>query len=176
MPCSRRSFERRAKRIVVSQRFQIGIVSRESAVFRVQCDGAFEVRDGLRVLVALRVRDGEHVDGVVVIRILVADETQVRDRLVVLPAVDGKRRGVQTLVDGLRRGFLLRRLALTDIQVKTNAFVKLAFLRILTQDRLQQAGRLLIRVTLQRFESSLVQRDRLEIGLPSLWRARLRTR
>lgn len=176
MTCSRRSFERRAKRIVVSQRFQIGIVSRERAIFGVQSDGAFEMGDGFRVFVALRMSDGEHVDGVVVIWIFVTDKTQVRDRLVVLPAIDGKRRGVETLVDRLRRGFLLRGLALTDIQVKTNALVKLALLRVLPQNRFQQAGRLLVCVTLQCFEPPLVKRDRLEIGLSPLWGGRLGTR
>ena len=41
--------------------------------------------DRLGVLAALRVRDGEHVEGVIVVGILVAHQAQVRDRLVVRP-------------------------------------------------------------------------------------------
>ena len=60
--------------------------------------------DGFGVFAALGVRDGEHVERVVVVGILVAHQAQVRDRLVVVAAVDGERRRVQPLVDGLRRG------------------------------------------------------------------------
>ena len=100
-----RRFERRAKRIVVAQRLEIGIVPGQRAVFRVEGDGALEMGDGFGMLVALRVGDGQHVEGVVVVGILVAHQAQVRDRLIVLPAVDGERRGIEPFVDGLRRGF-----------------------------------------------------------------------
>ena len=79
----RRRFERGAERLVVAQRFEIGIAPGERAVLGVQRDGALEVRDRLGMLAALGVGDGQHVEGVVVVRILVADQPQVRDRLVV---------------------------------------------------------------------------------------------
>jgi hypothetical protein len=88
LTCSSRSFERSAKRIVISQRLQIRIVPRERAIFGVQRDRSFEMRDRLRVLVALSVGDGKHVDGVVVIGIFVANEAEMCDRLIVLAAVD----------------------------------------------------------------------------------------
>ena len=88
--------------IVVAERLEIRIVSGEGAVLRVERDGAFEMRDGLGVLAALRVGDGEHVEGVVVVGVFVAHEAQMCDRLVVLSAVDGERRRVQAFVDGLR--------------------------------------------------------------------------
>jgi hypothetical protein len=84
------------------QRLEIRIVPCEGAVLRVERDGAFEMRDRLGVLVPLSVRDGEHVDGVVVVGVFVAHEAKMCDRLVVLSAVDGERRRVQALVDGLR--------------------------------------------------------------------------
>ena len=98
------------------------------------------MRDRLGVLAALRVRDGEHVERVVVVGILVADEAQVRDRLVVAAAVDGERRGVETLVDRLRRGFARRGLTLADVQIQPDALVQLLFLGILAEHRLE-AGR-----------------------------------
>jgi hypothetical protein len=114
----RRGLERGAERIVVAKRLEIRIVAGEGAIFRVQSDRTLEVRDGFSMLVTLGVRDGEHVDRVIVVGILVADEAQMRDRLVVLPAVDGERRRVEALVDGLRRGLLVRCLPLTDVEVE----------------------------------------------------------
>jgi hypothetical protein len=160
----RRGFERGAERIVVAQGFEVRIVAGEGAVFGIQGYRALEVGDGFGVFVALCVRDGEHVNRVIVVGILVADQAQMRDGLVVLPAVDGQGRGVQTFVDGLRGGFFLRRLALTDVQVEPHPLVKLLFLRILAKDRFQEVGRLLIGVPLQGFQAALIQRDRLEIG------------
>ena len=96
----------------------------------VEGDRSLEMGDGFGVFVALRVRDGQHVERVIVVRIFVAHETQVRNRLVVLPAVDGERRRVESLVDRLRRGLALRRLPLADIQVEPYALVQLLLLRI----------------------------------------------
>ena len=96
--------ERRAERFVVAQRLEVGIVARERTILRVERDGAFEMRDRFGVLVPLGVGDGEHVERVVVVGILVAHEAQVRERLVVRAAVDRERRRVEPLVDGLRRG------------------------------------------------------------------------
>ena len=75
--------------------------------------------------IALRVGHREHVDGVVVVGILVADQAQMRDRLIVLAAVDRQRGGVQPFFDRLRRRFAVRRLTLTDVQVEPYAFVQL---------------------------------------------------
>src|SRR5919204_6321707 len=73
----RRRFERRTKRIVAAQRFEIGIGTRQRAVLGVQGDGPFEMRDGFSRLVALRVRDGKHVQRVVVVGIFVADQSEM---------------------------------------------------------------------------------------------------
>ena len=68
---------------------------------------------------------------VVVVGVFVANQAQMRDRLVVLAAVDRERRGVEPLVDGLRRGFARRRLALADVQVQPDALVQFLLLGIL---------------------------------------------
>lgn len=173
-----RGFERGAERLVVAQGFEIGIVAGEGAVFGIQGYRALQVRDGFGVLVALCVRHGEHVNRVIVVGIFVADQAQMRDGLVVLPTVDGEGRGVQAFIDGLGCGFLLRRLALTDVEVEPDPLVKLLFLRIQAKDRFQEACRLLICVPLQGFEAPLIQCDRLKIGGSPLWsrlyRCRLR--
>ena len=91
--------ERRPERVVAAQRLEVRVAPGEGAVLGVECDGALEVCDGFGVFAALRVRDREHVERVVVVGIFVADEPQVRDRLIVAAAVDGERRRVQAFVD-----------------------------------------------------------------------------
>src|SRR4029077_8889894 len=102
----------------------------------VEGDGTLEMGDRLRMLVALRMGDRQHVDRVVVVGILVANQTQMRDRLIVLAAVDGEGRRIEALVDRLRRGFALGRLALADIEVESNALVQFLFLGVYAKDRL----------------------------------------
>ena len=169
-----RRFERRAKRFVVAQRLEIGVISRERAIFRIQRDRAFEVRHGFGVLLALRVSDGEHVDRMIVVGILVAHEPQVRDRLIVLPAVDRQGRRVQPLVDRLGRRFTLRRLTLADIEIQPDALVQLLLFGVLTKDSLEQVGRLRVRVALERLEPPLVERNGLDIRGTALGRGRRR--
>ena len=73
----------------------------------------------------LGVRDGEHVERVIVVRILVADQPQVEERLVVVAAVDRERRRIEALVDRLRRGLPRQHLTLADVQVEADALVQL---------------------------------------------------
>lgn len=53
---------------------------------------------------------------------------------------------------------------LADVQVQADSLVEFFFLWIRPQHRFQQSCRGLIVVPLERFQSALVQRDRLEIG------------
>ena len=71
--------ERRRGTLVVAQRLEVGVASGERAVLGVQRDRALEVRDRFGVLAALGVGDRQHVERVVVVGILVADQPQVRD-------------------------------------------------------------------------------------------------
>src|SRR5690348_12991471 len=96
-------FERRAKRVVIVQRLQVGVVFREPAVFRVDRYRAFEVRDGFGELPALRVSDRQHVQRVIVVGVFIPDKTQIDEGIVVVAAVDGERRGIKALLEGLRR-------------------------------------------------------------------------
>ena len=61
------------------------------------------------VLVTLRVRNGEHVDGVVVVGILVAHQAEMRDRPVVLAAGERERRGLEARGDRRRASPARRR-------------------------------------------------------------------
>jgi hypothetical protein len=128
------------------------------------------VRYGLGVLVPLGMGDGKHVERVIVVGILVANQAQVRDGLVVLAAVDCERGGVQTFGHGLRRVFALRSLSLADIQVETDALVKLLLVRVLPEHTLECVYRRAIVMTLKGFEPTLVKRDRLEVGRSPLRR------
>ena len=77
-------------------------MARQGAVLSIQRNGAFEVRDRFGMLVALRVSDREHVERVVVVGVLVANEAKVCDGFVVASAVERQRGRVQPLVNGLR--------------------------------------------------------------------------
>ena len=116
--------------------------------------------------------DGEHIERVVVVGIFVANEAEMRDGLIVLPAVDGERRGVEPLVDCLWRRFAGRGLPLADVQVQADAFEELLLIRKLTQHRLEQPGRLVVRMALQRLEPPFINRDRFEVCRSPLRRRR----
>ena len=83
--------ERHPERFVVRAAARGPDRSSPGAVFGVQRDRPLEVRQGFGVLAALRMRDREHVERVIVVRIFVADQPQVSDRLIVLAAVDRQR-------------------------------------------------------------------------------------
>ena len=103
-------------------------------------DRALEVGDRLDVFAALGVGDGQHVERVIVVGVLVAHQTEVRQGLVVPAAVDRERRREQPLVDGLRRRFLAGRLALTDVQVQPDPLVQLLFLGVLSAARTRRGA------------------------------------
>src|SRR5437667_7319283 len=130
------------------------------------------MRNRLGVLVPLSMGYGEHVDGVIVVRVFVAHEAKMSDRLVVLSAVDRKRRRVQALVDGLRIWNSRCRLALADIEVEPNPFVQFLLFGILAQHRFQNGGSLTVIVSLERLDTALVQSHRFKVGRSSLraWR------
>src|SRR5204862_6451253 len=87
----RRRIQGAAERIVTAKGLEVGIGTREPAVFGIQRDRAFEMRNRFGRFTALRVRDGQHVESVIVIGIFVANESQVGDSLIVLATVDRKR-------------------------------------------------------------------------------------
>src|SRR5437867_318232 len=93
-----RRLERRAKRFVVAKRLEIGVASGKPAVLGVHGYRALQVGHGLGVLTTLSVSDCQHVQGVIVVGILVTHQPEVRNGLVVFAAVDGERRGVKTLL------------------------------------------------------------------------------
>src|SRR2546422_11614869 len=86
-----RSLQGRAKGGVGSNRLQVRVASGEGAVFRVERDRTLQVGDRFSVLAALRVRDREHVERMIVVGIFIAHESEMRDRLIVLAAVDSER-------------------------------------------------------------------------------------
>jgi hypothetical protein len=152
----RRRFECRRERVVGPEGIEIGIGAGQSAILGIQGYRAFHVRDGFSQLAALCVGDGEHVQRVVIVRILVSNETEVRDRFVVPAAVQRDRGSVKTLLDGLRDRLVVRRLFATDVQIQPDAFVQFLFIGILPEDRLESVGGAGIIVSLEMFEALLV--------------------
>jgi len=165
---------RRPERIVIAEGLEIGIVAGERPIFRVQCNRALQVSDRFCMLVPLGMGDSEHVEGVVVIGILIADQAEMGDGLIVLTTIDRERCRVQALVDGLRRCFSLRRLSLTDIEIQPNPLVQFLFFGVLPENGFEQADGFGVGVPLKCLEPSLIDSDGLEIGRTPLRRSRLR--
>ena len=164
--------ERRAERVVAGQRLEVGVAAGQRPVLRVERNGPLEMGDSLRQFAPLRVCDGNHVERVVVVRVLVAHQPQMGEGLVVAAAVDGQRRGVEPLVDGLRSRILRRRLPGADVQVEADAFVQFLLFRVEPQDRLEQRRGAPIVVFLDRSQPTFVQGDRLDVGGAPLGRGR----
>jgi hypothetical protein len=158
-----RGVKRCPERVVSAERLEIRVALRQRTIFRVKRDGAFEMCDRLGRLAALGMSDREHIERVIVVWIFVADEPQIRERLIVTAAIDGKRRRVQALFLRSRRRFFRRRLSLADVQIEPHPFVQLLFLRVLPQHRFEQRSRAAKVVSLERLQAALVERDSLDI-------------
>ena len=90
--------------------------------------------NGFGMVATLGMGHRQHVEGVIVIGIFVPHQVEVRDGLVVPPAIDGEGRRVQAFVDGLRRRLTGRDMPLADVQVEADALLELFFVGILAQD------------------------------------------
>ena len=104
----------------------------------------------------------------VVVWILVANQAEMGDGLIVLPAVDGQRGRVQPFFDRLRRVFTGRDLPLADVQIEAHAFKKLLLVWKLGEHRFEQLRGPGVIVVLKRFQPLLVDGNRLEICRASL--------
>src|ERR1700746_1966619 len=69
-----RRLESGAKGVVFAQRIEVRIGPREGAILRIYRDCTLDVCDGLGELAALRVRNGEHIQRVIVVRIFIPNE------------------------------------------------------------------------------------------------------
>jgi hypothetical protein len=117
------------KHLVFLEGLQVGIALREGPVLWIECDGPCEMRHRFGMLAALRVGDREHVQRVVIVWILVPDESEMHECFVVPLPVDGKCGSVEPLSDALRRSFSRGDLARTDVQIKPGALEEFLFLR-----------------------------------------------
>lgn len=86
------------------KRLEIRISTRARAILRVDRDGSLQVGYRFGMFAALRVRNSQHVKRVVVVGVLVANESQMGNRFVVASAVDRECRGVEPFFNRLRRG------------------------------------------------------------------------
>jgi hypothetical protein len=163
-PVSNLRFQGAMKGLVVVKRFKVGVATGKCPIFRIQRNCSLEMRDRLDMFSALSVCDGEHVQSVVVVRILVADEPEMRNGFIVPTAVQCKRRGVQPLLQGLRIGLGRRGVPLADVQIQPDPFMELALIWEGCEETLEQLERAAIIVTLERFETLLIDRDGLGIG------------
>lgn len=122
------------------------------------------MRQSLGMITALRMRDSQHVQSVVVVRVFVAYEAQVSNCVVVAAFVDRQRGGIQTLVDRLGRGSLGRGLAATNVQVEPHAFVELLLLREAAQHRFEELLGFFIAMALDGLNALLVDRYGFDVG------------
>ena len=82
---------RRAECLVPAKRLEVSIGPGKRPILRVERDGSFQMGHGFGQIAALGMGDGQHVQRVIVVGILVADQTELGNRLVVAPAVDRDR-------------------------------------------------------------------------------------
>jgi hypothetical protein len=152
------------KGLVVVKRFKVGVSAGKCPIFRIQRNCALEMRDRFDMLPTLSMCNGEHVQSVVVVRVLVADEPEMRNGFIVPTAVQCQRRGVQPLLKGLRIGPGRRGVPLADVQVQPDPLMELTLIRERCEEVLEQLEGAAIIVTLERFETLLINRDSLGVG------------
>jgi hypothetical protein len=140
-PVSHVGFQGAMKGLVVVKRFKVGVATGKCPIFRIQRNCALEMCDRFDVLATLGVRNGQHIESVVVVRVLVADEPEMRDGFIIPPAVQCERRGVQAFLQGLRIGLGRRRVSLADIQVQPDPLMQLALIRKRREEVLEQLER-----------------------------------
>ena len=80
-----------SKGIVVPERLEVGIAPGEGSVLWIESDRSLEVGDRFGVFPSLGMGHRQHVERVFVVGVLVANQTKVRDRLIVAAAVDRER-------------------------------------------------------------------------------------
>src|SRR5262245_40577809 len=152
------------KSVVTAEWFEVRVVTGERPIFGVQRDRPFQMCDGFSKFAALRMGHGQHVKGVVVVRILVTDQTQMGDGFVVASAVDRKRGRIQPFVDRLRRLLARSSLPLTDVQIEPDTLVELLLVGVLPENRLEKIRCLAVIVSLQSFETALVEGYGVDVG------------
>jgi hypothetical protein len=110
---------------------------RQCPVFGIHGNSALKMRNRRGMFTPLSMGDGEHVQGVIVIGILVSHQMEMRNRLVVLSPIDGDRRCIEAFVDRLGRRIRPNDLALTNVEVEPNPFVQFLFFGVLPQNALE---------------------------------------
>src|SRR5262245_10743712 len=144
-----RSLKGRSKRVVGPEGIQVRIVTCQRPILGIDSDSALQMCDGRGMFAPLSMGDREHIEGVVVIGVLVSNQVEVGDRLVVFPAVDGDGGGVEALVDRLRRRVRSNRLPLANVEVEPHSFVELLFLGVLSQNAFKKTKSVRIVVALE---------------------------
>ncbi len=135
----------------------------DRAVLRIQCHGAVQVGNRFSRFLPLRMGDGEHVECVIVVRVFVAHESQVRNGLIVLAAVDRQGCCVETFLDRHRHRLLRRRVSLADVQIEPDPLVQFLLFWVEAEHRIQLINGRPVVVPLQGFQTPLVKRDRFEV-------------
>jgi hypothetical protein len=125
------------------------------------------MRNRFGVFATLSMSNGQHVQSVIVVRILVADKSEVRDRFVVSPPVQREGRRIEPLVDCLWSGIAGCFLPPADIEVKPDTLMELLLLGVKSQDRLEELNGCGVVMALDSFQASFIERNRLEITRPS---------
>lgn len=114
------------------------------------------MRDGLEWFVPLGVRDRQHIERVIVVRVLISNEPKVPEGLIVSPTVDRKCGGIQPFLDRPRGVFRRGGLPCAHLQVKASTFDQLPFLGKSTHDSLEELDGINVGAALERFDPALV--------------------
>ena len=148
---------------MVSKRIEIRVLPGDRSVLWIQRHGPVQVGNRFSRFLPLRMRDGEHVECVIVIRVFVAYESQLRERLVVPAAVDRQGCCVEAFLDRHRYSLLRRRVSLADVQIEPHPLVQFLLFRVEAEDRIQLINGHPVVVSLQGFQTPFVKGDRFEV-------------
>ena len=131
------------KAFVAAKGFQVGILPREPAIFRIELDRAQQARHRLWKLAAQRKDDGAHVMRVIVERLVSDNFANVSKRLSVLAGIECERGGVKLFLNATwGRLALGSALPIADVEVELNTLVQLLLIGVVREHGAKEVGRL----------------------------------
>jgi hypothetical protein len=127
----------------MTKRFEVGILSGQPSILRIELDRAQQTGDRLGKLATKSKDNCSHVVGVIVKRFVVDDLSNVPEGLGVFAGIEGERCGVKLFLNATWRGFWLRpALPIANVEIELNPFVQLLLIGVVREHRAEEISRL----------------------------------